>query len=87
MPRFTIEVDCEFEVYCGECGAGLCNNSSEGRNGHSNYIDVSPCENCLQIAYDEGREEGLEEGREEGEETGYNKGYNEGYEQLLSERG
>ena len=43
----------DFEVYCS-CGAGLCSNSREGVNRHSQFITVEPCENCLNEKYDEG---------------------------------
>jgi len=56
-------LELEFEVFCGTCGAGLCNNTTEGSNKHSQYIQVEACENCL------------EEARGEGEDKGYNKGY------------
>jgi len=47
----------DFEVYCS-CGNGLCNNSTEGANRHSQYITVEPCEKCRDKAYDEGIAEG-----------------------------
>lgn len=52
-------VECEFEVFCGGCGAGLCGNCTEGktpRRGMS-FISVNPCEKCLETARDEGRNE------------------------------
>ena len=61
----TLEL--EFEVFCSVCGAGLCNNSSEGRNSHSQYISLEPCENCLEQAREEGRDEGYNQGKEDSE--------------------
>ena len=58
----TLEI--EFEVFCS-CGAGLCNNSTEGKNRHSQYITVEPCQACLGVEYERGKEEGYEEGKEE----------------------
>jgi len=55
----TLEL--EFEVFCGGCGTGLCNNATEGSNNHSQYISVDPCENCLATAREEGKTEGYEE--------------------------
>jgi len=51
----TLEL--EFEVYCS-CGRGLCGNTKEGTNGHSQYITVEPCEKCLGAKYDEGFADG-----------------------------
>lgn len=44
----------EFEAYC-ECGNLL--NCKEIRDG----IEVEPCEKCLEIAKEEGRDEGYNE--------------------------
>lgn len=62
MPVFQLE----FEVFCS-CGNGLCNNTIEGANRHSQYITVEPCEKCLNIAREEGYEEGYEECQKENE--------------------
>ena len=53
-------LEVEFEVFCS-CGAGLCNNATEGKNRHSQYITVEPCSNCLDSSHEEGREEGYEQ--------------------------
>lgn len=55
MPTLSIE----FEVYCS-CGNGLCGNSTEGRNGHSEYITVEPCEKCLINEYEKGIDDGYQ---------------------------
>jgi hypothetical protein len=65
MPELTIEtpdVAIEVEVWCGNCGDGLCGQSIAGhrqRRGH--HITVQPCEMCVNVA----REEGYEKGKED----------------------
>ena len=51
----------EFEVYCGTCGRGLCNQSStsEGRRGWK--VEVEACPNCVERAHEEGYSEGYDE--------------------------
>lgn len=61
----TLELD--FEVFCSFCGAGLCNNSTEGRNNHSQYISLEPCGDCLEKAREEGRDEGYNQCKEDNE--------------------
>jgi len=53
-------LDLEFEVYCS-CGTGLCNNSTEGKNRHSSYITIEPCETCAKASYEEGFDAGYEQ--------------------------
>ena len=68
MPSFTVEVtaiaDVNFEVYCGKCGAGLCNQSngidSSGRRWAK--VEVMPCESCLEDAKSDGYSAGYDEG-------------------------
>jgi len=50
MPEFTVE----FEVYCGKCGAGICNNSRGELMWGGPRVTVDPCEACLASAKDEG---------------------------------
>ncbi len=59
----TVEV--EFEVYCGECGAGICHLSdgSSGRKGP--VVTVTPCDKCMARKYDEGYDKGHDDGRAE----------------------
>jgi len=64
MPTLSLE----FEVYCS-CGNGLCGNCTEGRNGHSEYITVDPCDKCQDSKYDEGHNDGYDEARKEFEEV------------------
>lgn len=62
MPEFELTV--EFEVFCAKCGEGLCNQSTTGktlRRSH-NYVQVSPCEKCLEDVRDNGYEKGYEHG-------------------------
>ena len=58
MPRMTVEVDVEFEVYCDKCGKGLCRSTST--KGNSVY--VVPCPACLETERNEGHAEGYDEG-------------------------
>ena len=45
MPSF----DVEFEVFCGTCGAGLCNQSDtrKSRTRGENQVTVEACEKCM----------------------------------------
>ena len=52
MPEITVNV----ELYCAYCGAGICNNGSERRDGRG--LDIEPCDNCLSKEYDKGYAEG-----------------------------
>ena len=54
MPTMTIT----FEVWCAECGEGLCNLTSETDRRGKTGIDVSPCPTCLARAKTEGEEAG-----------------------------
>ena len=62
MPTFNIDVD--FEVYCAECGAGLCNGSDTDTGRRGPRVNVAPCECCLDAAHTKGYEEGLAEHEE-----------------------
>jgi predicted RNase H-like nuclease (RuvC/YqgF family) len=66
MPTFkiteSVSIDVEFEVYCAECGDGLCNQSrtdNTQRRGEP-FVSVEPCKKCLDKArensYDEGHD-------------------------------
>jgi hypothetical protein len=59
MPSFTAsvttEVDVDFEVFCGTCGAGLCG-QSEGRQSRNRaypQVTVEACQKCIENAKDE----------------------------------
>lgn len=68
MPEFTINV--EFEVFCAKCSAGLCNESATGQTFRraQNYVQVGPCETCLDAAREEGHADGFDEGYERAKE-------------------
>jgi RNase P subunit RPR2 len=74
--EIEIDVDIDFEVYCEKCGAGICNNA----NTRSSYkrgmaqVTITPCENCLKNAYEEGKQEGHDEAKNEI----YDKAFDEG---------
>ena len=55
----TINVELEVEVFCAGCGAGLCKQSKAGNTNYrkQTFIEVEPCEKCLEKARDEGRQE------------------------------
>ena len=63
MPIMTVE----FEVFCAECGEGLCNLATVEEGGRfsssGQIVRVMPCPKCLVAA----REEGYEEGKKEAE--------------------
>lgn len=55
MPEVLIEV----EVFCAECGDGLCNQTeSKTRYPDVQGFHVAPCKACLRVARDEGYDEG-----------------------------
>ncbi len=63
MPTFSTDI--EFEVFCAECGAGICNHAdtrvSHRRN--ANQVVVRPCDTCMKAKQDEidGHEETIEQ--------------------------
>ena len=62
-----VEASVEFEVFCANCGAGLCGGSETGVSPRRSmpFLRVDPCEKCLAKEYDRGVESGRLEGREE----------------------
>lgn len=48
MPSFEVD----FEVFCGTCGAGLCNQSDtrQSRFRRENQLTVNACEPCINSA-------------------------------------
>ena len=55
MPEMSVE----FEVYCGTCNEGLCNNT-DTRSSHRrgmNQIVVEACPKCSERSKEEGRDE------------------------------
>jgi len=65
MPEVTVEI----EVYCGTCGAGLCNQSTVGQTQGrgQQFIKVEVCEHCMDHARDEGFDQGHAKGLDEGQ--------------------
>ena len=72
MPEFEVT----FEVFCHECGNGLCNESVTGCTpGRGElYVQVTPCPYCMEsvrdIAFEKGREKGWNDGYDCGLENG-----------------
>ena len=56
MPSFTVD----FEVFCGTCGAGLCNQSDtrKSRQRGEDQVTVDACEKCVGESYDKGYDKG-----------------------------
>ncbi len=48
MPSFEIS----FEVFCGTCGAGLCNQSDSRKSRYrgEDQVTVEVCEKCIESA-------------------------------------
>lgn len=46
--KIDAEVDIDFEIYCGRCGAGICANGSTKKTYRraANRLDIDPCEKC-----------------------------------------
>ena len=57
MPTF----DLDFEVYCANCGAGLCNQSDAETTRNGFKVTIAPCKRCLEDADYEGYLRGQEE--------------------------
>ena len=53
----------DVQVWCNSCGRGLCDQTEVKHN----ELHVTPCQDCLDNA------------SEDGHETGYQSGYEEGY--------
>ena len=54
MPNLSIA----FEVYCATCGASLSNQSSGSSESQGLRVDVFACENCVELAREEGHAAG-----------------------------
>ena len=67
MPQFQADVD--FDVYCGNCGAAMCDHCEESVERGNRILRVEVCQKCLTEAedksYESGRQEGYKEAREE----------------------
>jgi hypothetical protein len=55
----TIEVD--VEVWCAECGAGLCNQTTVESSSRKRGLHVMPCKRCSERIKEEGFNEGFAE--------------------------
>ena len=55
------EVRVEIEVWCDDCGEGLCSIS----RGEFGGVRVGACPKCIDQAYDNGHDEGYEKARHE----------------------
>jgi len=57
MPTFetTVEINLDFEVFCGTCGEGLCLESSTRSSRYRNHpqVEVNACPNCISKKEDE----------------------------------
>jgi hypothetical protein len=57
MPTFetTVEVNLDFEVFCGTCGEGLCLESSTRSSRYRNHpqVEVNACPTCIATKQDE----------------------------------
>ena len=62
------EMEVEFEVWCGTCGDGLCNQTDvkPPPSGACWSVTVAACENCLERAKEEGHDKGFAKGYDEG---------------------
>lgn len=56
----------DFAVYCGNCGAGLCDDTDVSQG---NRVKVQPCEKCIESAREEGDAAGYQRGLDEGKEA------------------
>lgn len=71
MPEFTVTVDAEatvsFEVFCGRCGKGICNNCTEGKTRGRGYpiLTVDPCSDCCEAEADAGYRKGYDAAKAE----------------------
>ena len=83
MPEISVDI----QIWCGTCGDGLCNQTSESPRGGG--FDVNVCETCKDNALDEGHnkgyDKGFKEGREEGYEEGKEKGFDKGWDKFKEE--
>lgn len=59
-----VPVDLDFEVFCGECGAGICHLTTTHSKSSSKYpkIAVGLCEACIDRIRDEAYDCGFAEG-------------------------
>ena len=60
-----MDVTVDLQAYCAECGEGICDLVSQSRRRGTGYIEVYPCNKCIDAAKDEGHDEGYEQGSRE----------------------
>jgi Zn-finger nucleic acid-binding protein len=61
----------DFEVWCNDCGTGLCAATTVVIRSGGVHIMIDSCPKCCGAAHDEGRDEGYEDGYDEGKSDGY----------------
>jgi hypothetical protein len=58
MPAMKVE----FEVYCDECGEGLCNFTTvETDRGGNIKVRIKPCPNCMDKSENKGYDRGYDD--------------------------
>ena len=65
MAEITAQVD--IEAKCNDCGKTLTMWTHEDRYGITDYIEIEPCESCVDDAETKGYDAGHKEGFAEGE--------------------
>lgn len=68
--QVDVEIDVEFEVWCAECGAGMCYESTVEtgvRSGRGLHLRVGLCKKCIRRLEDAAYEKGVDAGREQAE--------------------
>lgn len=72
MPTFdgveiTVTADVDFEIFCGQCGAGICSNGNtrKSRSRSMPQVVIEPCEKCLEKAAGKAADEREREIRDE----------------------
>lgn len=61
MPALIVD----FDVYCAECGAGLCNKTDVEECYGNKNVKVGPCTDCLEAAGEAGYSKGYEQAKED----------------------
>jgi len=56
------EVRVDIEVWCNECGDGICHLATEHRKGGG--LDVTPCVKCMNANYNNGYKAGKADAEE-----------------------
>lgn len=66
-------LELEFECFCAVCGAGICNSCEEGRTPKRGmpFLQITPCEQCMERAKEEARQAGYDAGHSDGEAKGW----------------